>query len=886
MLKLLAKSVLTCVFLIHVAFAQTVQLTEDEKRWIDNAPVIKTNNSSGNAPFDFIENGAPAGYSIEYLQLLGDKVGLSFEFVQGKTWSEYKQFAEDRHIDLLHLVSKSEDRKRYLNYTQSYFTGSPSLLYAKKSKALISSYTQLGSKKVSVLRDTVDQRLLSQLYPDVQLQGVDSIHQGVNSILKGDSDYFLCYPSICDTYLSSRFLSLVESRGHLGIAEIAEPKQAYFAARKDWPELVSILNKAISSVTPEEKRRLADKWVNQQQSLPLEKGLSEEEQLWLDNNKRLIYSQPTKYSPYSYVEEDGTMGGLAADLVKELNIKYDVGSYYVDYPNWTETYQALLEGEIDFIPTININEKRKQEVLLSNPVLTYYLTIFSHDDGPVFSSLDELAGYRIGVSKNSSVARLLQKNYPDLNYVTYKNGVDAYKALDRGDVDATATSPHVMSQTISEHGLEHIVKSAETEFKFELAIAVHPAKPELLTLFNKLIKDLGENEINKIMDKWTKIKVVHRTDWSSIFYWIFGLSLVGVVFITTILTINKAKTIKLLSKNDERLNNAQRVARVGSWELNADRQLEQISPQIRVLLGLAKGIPLTQDDYTRYIYPDDREEVKNSWKLALKTGIFQHEYRIVVDDEQKWVREVAELTLGKNGKLMSARGTVQDITEQKLVELQVQQNETELRNLTSKLLYVQEEERRRVARELHDDLSQRLAVLSISIATLELDESLLPAKERLGSVKRDIVSVANDIHGLSRRLHPSILDDLGLIDALQSEIGSYADREMIAVHFETTSTKLNLDKASELGLFRITQEALRNIAKYSEATKVLVTLNVINQNLVFKIMDDGIGFDVAEAMKSPGLGLQSMTERARLINAKFDIESNDEGTTITVELPL
>ncbi|MBE8577268.1 sensor histidine kinase [Vibrio sp. OPT18] len=388
------------------------------------------------------------------------------------------------------------------------------------------------------------------------------------------------------------------------------------------------------------------------------------------------------------------------------------------------------------------------------------------------------------------------------------------------------------------------------------------------------------------MDKWTKIKVVHRTDWSSIFYWIFGLSLVGVVFITTILTINKAKTIKLLSKNDERLNNAQRVARVGSWELNADRQLEQISPQIRVLLGLAKGIPLTQDDYTRYIYPDDREEVKNSWKLALKTGIFQHEYRIVVDDEQKWVREVAELTLGKDGKLMSARGTVQDITEQKLVELQVQQNETELRNLTSKLLYVQEEERRRVARELHDDLSQRLAVLSISIATLELDESLLPAKERLGSVKRDIVSVANDIHGLSRRLHPSILDDLGLIDALQSEIGSYADREMIAVHFETTSTKLDLDKASELGLFRITQEALRNIAKYSEATKVLVTLNVINQNLVFKIMDDGIGFDVAEAMKSPGLGLQSMTERARLINAKFDIESNDEGTTITVELPL
>ncbi|GAM68296.1 two-component sensor histidine kinase [Vibrio sp. JCM 19236] len=706
-------------------------------------------------------------------------------------------------------------------------------------------------------------------------------------MLKGEADYFLCYPSICDTYIAQKFLTNLESRGHLGIEELEKPKKAHFAVRNDWPELVSILNKAILAVTTEEKKQLREKWFNRSYSQKsLIESLTDAEKLWLDSNRRLVFSQPKQYSPYSYVDSDGVLGGLASDLIKEFNSQYKVDSYYVDYPNWSETYQALLEGKIDYIPTININEKRKQEVLLTTPILTYNLTIFSHDDGPYFNNLDELAGYRVGISKNSSVANLLRANYPNLNFVTYKNGVDVYRALSDGKIDAAAASPHVMYHTINEYNLENIVASAETEFRFELAIAVNKSKPELLTLFNRMITSLGQDEIDKLMDKWTTVKIVHRTDWQSIIFWVLGVTLLLITLSTILITLNKAKTIKILAENDKRLTNAQRVAKIGSWELNDKRELVQISPQIRTLLGLGSEFSLTQEDYRSFVHPDDLEGIKQSWKRALKTGLYQHEYRISVGNEEKWVREVAELTFESNGKLNHASGIVQDITERKIAELKVIQNENELRSLTSKLLNVQEEERRRVARELHDDLSQRLAVLSLSIGTLEQDKDLLPAKDKLNAVKQNIITVAKDIHGISRRLHPSILDDLGLIDALKSEIKNYVDREMIAVDFETTANKVELGKEAELGLFRITQESLRNIAKYSEASKVQVTLSIINQHLILKVMDDGIGFDVQEAMLSPGLGLQSITERARLIKAKLDIQSSDQGTTITVDLPL
>lgn len=130
-----------------------LNLTQQEQEWIKRTPVIRTNNLSDSSPFDFNENGKPSGYSVEYLKLLGQKAGLTFEFIQGNTWSEFKQFAEDRHIDMLHLASKTDDRERYLSYTYSYYTGSPNLLYGRKSQAIISNFEQLANKRVAVLRD-------------------------------------------------------------------------------------------------------------------------------------------------------------------------------------------------------------------------------------------------------------------------------------------------------------------------------------------------------------------------------------------------------------------------------------------------------------------------------------------------------------------------------------------------------------------------------------------------------------------------------------------------------------------------------------------------------------------------------------------------------------
>jgi PAS domain S-box-containing protein len=222
-------------------------------------------------------------------------------------------------------------------------------------------------------------------------------------------------------------------------------------------------------------------------------------------------------------------------------------------------------------------------------------------------------------------------------------------------------------------------------------------------------------------------------------------------------------------------------------------------------------------------------------------------------------------------------------------ERMLRQNEGDLRGLAGRLIYAQEEERSRLARELHDDLAQRLAVFAIDVGRLEqqLMDPPAPVREELREMKNSIVRISQDVHSLSRQLHPSILDDLGLIKAVESECTSVSRREGIEIVFNHENIPRVIPKDVSLSLYRIIQEGLNNISKHACAEHISVSLKGIDHDVLLAVQDDGIGFDSAEVKEKPGLGFSSMRERARLIHGEFSIQSQPEkGTVITVRAPL
>jgi signal transduction histidine kinase len=221
-------------------------------------------------------------------------------------------------------------------------------------------------------------------------------------------------------------------------------------------------------------------------------------------------------------------------------------------------------------------------------------------------------------------------------------------------------------------------------------------------------------------------------------------------------------------------------------------------------------------------------------------------------------------------------------------EQSLRQTREGLRKLAAKLLHAQEEERRRIAREMHDDWTQRLTLLGIEIAKLEkhigAPETALPL---LRTMQERLVSLSEDVHALSRQLHPSILDDLGLVEALRSECASFSRREGIAVVYRPEEVSARLPKDVALCVYRIAQEALRNLAKHAAVSEAWVILLASGPELLLRVQDTGVGFDPAGGHSQPGLGLSSMEERARLIQAKLSVTSAPgQGTTVEVRVPL
>jgi signal transduction histidine kinase len=208
--------------------------------------------------------------------------------------------------------------------------------------------------------------------------------------------------------------------------------------------------------------------------------------------------------------------------------------------------------------------------------------------------------------------------------------------------------------------------------------------------------------------------------------------------------------------------------------------------------------------------------------------------------------------------------------------------EMRVRDLGGRLLHEQENERARIARELHDDISQQLALLQVDLKLLRLDG---PAAEMAADLARIVDDVAHSVHDLSHRLHPARLRLIGLVGALNG-LQRETSRADMVVTFSHEDVPASIPPDLALALYRVVLEALQNAAKYSHAGHVRVTRRGAAGHLSLAVLDDGVGFDVHDGF-GKGLGLISMRERLDAFDGTVDIQSAPgAGTRVLVEVPV
>jgi len=277
------------------------------------------------------------------------------------------------------------------------------------------------------------------------------------------------------------------------------------------------------------------------------------------------------------------------------------------------------------------------------------------------------------------------------------------------------------------------------------------------------------------------------------------------------------------------------------------------------------------------IFPD----IPEGWKEVHRRGLAGETLRA---DEERWDRKGGSLWVrweirpwrASNGIIGGLLIFAEDITDRK-------QTEEAISTMSRKLIESQEQERARIGRELHDDINQRIAMLTIELEQLQNDPSDI--QNRLQEIRNQTAELSNDVQALSHELHSSKLEYLGVVSGMRSWCKEFGQRQNMMIDFKSdVSSVVPFDVG--VSLFRVLQEALHNALKHSGVKRIEVQLWEISNELQLIVADLGKGFDVEAAIRGQGLGLTSMRERIRLVNGTITIQSKPMGgTTIHVRVP-
>ena len=351
--------------------------------------------------------------------------------------------------------------------------------------------------------------------------------------------------------------------------------------------------------------------------------------------------------------------------------------------------------------------------------------------------------------------------------------------------------------------------------------------------------------------------------------------------------IRASRLSRRLEENELSLTLAVEAARLEVWSYDCRRGEFTVSSSVRQLLGFAPDLPICLDAMLKKIDFDGKpllaDQIKqgniSSTSLHIEAGF------ILPDGSQGWFTAIGEVEYDATRSPVSLRGVALDITERKLAEEMG-------RHLSGMLINAHEEERTRLARELHDHLGQRVALHSIELGLIseKPPEDTALFMRRMEAIKKQVEQISNDISILSHRLHPANLRRLGLVPSIRGLCREMSLAHEIAIDFRPGSVGFSAGDVPDdlsLCLYRITQESLRNVVRHSQATQVTVDLNQAGGLIQLVVVDDGVGFSGEDAIRKPSLGLISMKERARLVNGNLSIHSSiGSGTTITLLVPL
>jgi PAS domain S-box-containing protein len=657
-----------------------LKLTDEEKEWLKEHPVITVQNEKDWPPFNFNKNGAPGGVSIDYMNLLAGKLNIKVKYITGKSWNDYLDMMKDKKLDVILNIVKTPERQKYILYTEPYIEN-PNVLVSLKDKPY-ENIQQLTGKTVAIQKGFFYEEVLSKSFPNIKQLQLQNTSECLKAVTFGKADAMFGELAVVQYLIEKGLFTNIKVSGEVNLGN-HDLTNLRIGVRKDWPTLQTILIKAMKNVTSEEMAKISKKWLAATDWNKIVQ-LTTEEQEWLKQHPIITFSGDPGWMPQESFTKDGKYIGIAADYLKiienKLNIKFNI----IPSSSWDQTLQMAKNHTVDIISE-TANDEGEKYLNFTKDYIHFPVVVVLDSNEPPIRDLNELEqNKKVCIVSGYGYVPKLKQKYPKLNYVESVTVKEGLMLVALGQADAFVGSISTVGYLIPKLGIKNLKIAGETPVSIDLAYGVRKDWPILVSILNKAINSISQEEINEITGKWITTKFIKQVDYSVI--WKILLIALTILIVIIIWAYFLKREIKNRKKAEEHFSSlvANIPGVVSRFKIDNNWSMIFISKEIEALCGYPYS-DFTQGlrKFISIIHPEDRKRTHNNILQSVKTKKpYTHEYRII-DKKNKihWVLAKGQAIYDKYGKPNYLDGMIFDITEKKLLEDSHQKNRRRLQTI-------------------------------------------------------------------------------------------------------------------------------------------------------------------------------------------------------------
>ena len=507
-----------------------VNLNKEEKAWLKAHPVIRVSSEADYYPFDFRIDEQPSGYSIDYVELLAERLGIRLEYVHD-TWDNLQKKAENRELDLVHSIFNTpKERENYLSFSKPYKTVFTAII-VKNETDDIAGVEDLAARKVAIIKGDSLVESLKIAQPEAQHILFDSYGEALRAVAFGLADAHITELPAASYYM--RKLSLTNLKIAAEAPSLGNRDQQYrLAVRKDWQPLIPILEKAMDTLTADELKLLDDRWLSPPEASKVKALLlSAQEKAWLAKHPKLSLAYDTEWPPIEFTDSKGQYAGITADFFVHMQKLLAIEIKPLSPRSWTEMLNASKQGKADIISALSHTEERGEFLNFTSPYLKIPIVIVTRKEESFIVDIKELKNKRVAVVKNHYSHDILKSKHPDIEPFLVNDTQEGLLAVNQQRAFAFVGGLAVVGHVIGHSGLSEGQVSGETPYQYALAMGTRKDEPILAGIMQKALDAIPQEERNAIFRKWFRVTYEHKVDYTLIWQLLFIAMLIFLAFL-------------------------------------------------------------------------------------------------------------------------------------------------------------------------------------------------------------------------------------------------------------------------------------------------------------------------------------------------------------------